>query len=227
MSKEVQHSIILIFVIGFTFVLARTPLIEYQLQLSAGIFIIYFLLKKLFSKQNVFVEHKVFDASVFTFVIISIVNSTGDIASPLFFLNFFLIFALTLLLEPVISITSSLTLIIMYLLSLPENQSLRTLIPLLSLPFLSPFALFLGEEYQKVLQQKKQIKLLKEKNAEIASSVGKNKKETFLFLTVVLKDHLKTIEQAAENFQGEKELSEIKNIAKKSQTLINEYESDI
>lgn len=219
MQTEITHSFILMLVMGASFIFSKSQLSNYQLQVSALFFIVYFLLKKFSNEKSIF-EHKLFDAIVFTFIIISIVITTGGINSPFFFLTYFLIFALTLLLEPLIAISTTLSLVILFLLSIPEGQTLDALIPLFALPFLSPFALFLGQEYQKVLQQKKQITLLKEKNTN-------TRKETFFFMSLILKDHIKTIKDALDNFVGDNEIQKIRNATHRVEKLIDEYESEI
>jgi hypothetical protein len=219
MQIEITHSLILMVTMAASFVFAKSQLSDYQLQVSAFFFIVYFLLKR-FSPQKSIFEHKLFDGIVFTFIIVSIVNTTGGITSPLFFLTYFLIFALTLLLEPVISISSTLALIILFLLSVPEGQTFDKLIPLFSLPFLTPFALFLGQQYQKVLRQKNQIKNLRDQTIE-------NRKNTFFFMSLVLKDHIKTINTSLDNFVGEKEIQKIRTSVHRIEKLIDDYESEI
>jgi hypothetical protein len=219
MQIEIIHSFILMLTMAFAFIFSRSQLSDYQLQVSAVFFIIYFLLKRFSAKKSIF-EHRLFDGVVFTFIIVSIVNTTGGITSPLFFLTYFLIFALTLLLEPIISISTTLTLIILYLLSIPEGQTFDKLIPLFSLPFLTPFALFLGQQYQKVLIQKNQIKKLRDQTTE-------NRKNTFYFMSLVLKNHVKTIHNALDNFVGENEVQKIRTATHRIEKLIDEYESEI
>ena len=218
MPVEIFHSIILVFTIAFSFLLTKTAFYQYDLQITALIFIIYFLGKKIASQSSKNIRlsdrltdyHRSFDAVIFTLIILNIVNSTGATQSPLFFLNYFLIFALALLLEPVISITATLTLVIFYLLSLPPDQSLKQLLPIFSLPFLTPFALLLGQEHIK-------IQKLKVKNQKL-------KEDNFLFLSLIIKNHLKIIKEAVENFTGDHELEQINKSTQRIEKLIEKYE---
>lgn len=217
MPGEIFHSIILVLTITSSFLLTKI-FSQYDLQITALIFIIYFLGKKNASQRpknrsqdTCFKKpHPSFDAVIFTLIILNIINSTGGIKSPFFFLNYFLIFALSLILEPVISITATLTLAIFYLLSLPPNQSLKELLPIFSLPFLTPFALLLGQEQIK-------IQKLKIKNQKL-------REETFLFLALVLKNHLKNIKEAVENFMGDQQLEIIRKNTRRMEKLIERYE---
>ncbi|HLL60978.1 MAG TPA: hypothetical protein VK338_04630, partial [Candidatus Nitrosocosmicus sp.] len=182
------------------------------------LFIIYFILKK-YATRYEFISERLIDATLFTFILVTIINTTGGLSSPLFFLNFFLLFALALLLEPIISITTTLSLIVFYLLSIPENQPLEKLLPLFSLPFLTPFALFLGEEQRKIANYKLQI----DKDHD---EIGKTKEKNLLFLSLVVKQHLAEIKEAADNFVGDRELNRIKAMTKRAQKMIEEYEKE-
>lgn len=211
MTPEIFHSIILILTIAFSFALVKTPFYQYDLQITALIFIIYFLLKKSLSQYQITnIKYRLFDSVIFTLIILNIVNSTGATRSSLFFLNYFLIFALSLILEPIISITTTLTLVIFYLLSLPANQSLKELLPVFSLPFLTPFALFLGQEHVK----NEKLKLKNQKLQE----------ENFLFLSLVIKKHLQNIKEAVSNFMGDHELNIIRKNISRMEKLIGKYE---
>lgn len=218
MPTEIFHSIVLILTIAFSFLLVKTSFYQYDLQITALIFVIYFFGKKIASKQpkdsvssgRRSDYYRGFEAVIFTLIILNIINSTGSTQSPFFFLNYFLLFALSLILEPVISITATLTLVIFYLLSLPPNQSLKELLPIFSLPFLTPFALLLGQEQIKIQKLKIESQKLRE--------------ETFLFLALVLKNHLKNIKEAVENFVGDHQLEIIRKNSRRMEKLIEKYE---
>lgn len=208
MKKEIIHSIILIITIILAYIYPKTNLINFELQITAFLFIILYLSKKFIKSNNP--SSKLIESVIFTFIIISIIEITGSLKSSFFFLNYFLIFSLSFLLEPIISITTSLTLIIIYLLDLPVNQNFSQLIPIISLAFITPFALFLGQQY---LRNEK----LKQKNTQI-------KEDTLLFLALIIKNHLKTIKEATENFIGDHQLEIIKKTVIRIEKLIEKYE---
>lgn len=209
MSKEIVHSIILIITIALSFIFPKTNLAQYDLQISAFLFIILYLVKRL-SGQHKNPSSRLTESVVFTLIILMTVNSTGGVNSGFFFLIYFLLFSLSLLLEPVISITATISLIIFFLMSLPPGQSLRNLLPIFSLAFLTPFALFLGQEYVEVQKSKVKTQRLKE--------------DAFLFLSLIIKNHLKNIETSLENFMGDHELNEIKKQVRNMRRLIDKYE---
>jgi len=210
MNKEIIHSLILIVTIALTFLYPKTSLAQYDLQFCAFLFIVLFLAKRFVPKKE---ASRLLESVIFTLIVLSIVNTTGSTASPFFFLVYFLLFSLSLLLEPVISITASLTLIIFFLINLPEGQDLKNLLPIFSLAFLTPFALFLGQEFLQIQKLKSENQKLEEK--------------TLLFLSLVLKNHLKTIKEAVENFMGDPQLEAIKKAALKMEKLIDKFEQKI
>lgn len=208
MSKEIVHSIVLIISIALAFTLARTGLSKYDLQLTAVLFIIFFVTKRFVIKTGA--KSRLIESVIFTLIIVSIVNSTGGVISPFFFLIYFLLFSLSLLLEPIISITATLTLIIMFLLSLPENQDLSRLLPIFSLAFITPFAMLLGQEY------------LELKNSKLV--IQKSQTDALLFISLVLKNHIKSIKQALENFMGDHELQQIRKHTHEIEKMIDKFE---
>src|SRR3990167_9303964 len=208
MSKEIIHSLILVFAIVLTFIFPKTNLANYDLQITAILFIVLYSVKRFIISKDIY--SRLIESVIFTLIIMGIVNSTGGLVSPFFFLIYFLLFSLSLILEPIISITTTVTLIIFFLLNLPADQDFKTLLPIISLAFITPFAMFLGQE--KVNNEK-----LKMKNE-------KNKEDTFLFLSLLLKNHLKNIKEALENFVDDRQLEIIKKSSQRMERLIEKFE---
>lgn len=208
MTKEIIHSLILIFAIVLGFVYPRTSLSQYDLQISAGLFIVLYVIKKYVVKNGS--SSRLLESVVFTLIILGIINTTGGLTSPFFFLIYFLLFSLSLLLEPVISIITTLALIIFFLLGLPPNQDFKTLLPIISLGFITPFAMYMGQETVRIRQ-------LAKKNEKLEG-------DTFLFMSLMIKNHLKTIKEAVDNFMGDHELGIIKKSVSRLEKLIEKYE---
>lgn len=202
MTEEIIHASLLIIAIIFSFVYAKTDLSNYAMQFSAGFFIVFFLAKKLLIKKDS--TSRLLESVVFTLIVLIIVNTTGGTQSQYFFLVYFLLFSLSLLVEPVVSIITSLSLIVFFLLNLPENQNINTLLPIFSLAFLTPFALFLGQEHEKNIRLKE---------------------DSFLFLSLIIKNHLQNIKEAVDNFMGDHDLTQIKKSLNKMEKLIEDYEN--
>lgn len=215
MSKAITHAIILSFTIAFAFLFSHSDLSQYELQIVAALFIILFIGKRVVLPTSP--RSKLLESVIFTFVTVSLVNSTGGTASAFFFLIYFLLFSLSLLLEPVISVTSTLTLIIFYILSLPNIPDMKPLITIISLAFLTPFAMIIGQEYMEVQSEKFKVQNLQ-------TTLTKSKENTFLFLSLVLKNHIKRIISLAENIMGDHEIHQIKRQAERMRKLIDQYE---
>jgi len=204
MSVELVHSLILILTIISSYAISHGPLQQYDLQISTGVFVVYFFMQKILKIKRMIL----IDAVVATFVVSSIVASTGSISSPFFFLNYFLIFSLSLLLEPMISIVTTITLVIVYLFTTNQSVDFATYLPLFSLPFLTPFASLLGSEYQQIVKKNRQVE------------------NSFLFIALVMKNHIKHLSEKLDNFSGDHELSEMKKTVVEMNKAIDEYEKN-
>ena len=209
MYTAIMHSTLIIITIAFSFLFSKTPLASLDIQINAFLFILLFISRRWYRNKD---KNHLVESVIFTFMVSSIINTTGGLTSPYFFLLYILLFSLSLFLEPIISITTTVALIFFYLLSVPINQSLEQLLPIFSLALITPFAMFLGEENFK-----------ERKERERSSNL---KKSTFLFLSLILKNHINNIIQAAENFLGDQQLTDIKKNAKRMQKLIDEYENE-
>jgi len=207
MTPEIIHSLILMVTITIAYLASKTILAQYDLQIAAVLFMIFFIAKKFLGPGS---KSRLIESVIFTFLVLFIVGSSGGLASPYFFLLYFLLFSLSLLLEPVISITSTLALIIFFILELPPAQPFQALFPLFSLIFLTPFALFMGQEY---IESQKLENTIKEKQ-----------EETFLFLSLMLRNHLRSIRHHIDNFMGDNELSQIKKHVRNMEHLIDKFE---
>lgn len=210
MTKEIIHSGVLLIAILLAFMFPKTNLSSYDLQITAFLFIILYLVKKFFIAKNT--TSRLIESVIFTLITVSIVTTTGGIASPFFFLIYFLLFSLSLLLEPIIPITTTVVLIILFLFSLPQNQSLKTLLPIFSLAFITPFAMFLGQENTK--------------NEKLKAKNEKLQEDSLLFVSLLLKNHIKNIKEAAENFVGDHELDIIKKAVHRMEKLIDKFEKN-
>lgn len=226
MKKNIFHSGIVIITLFITFIISFSPLSAFELQIAALICILYFLYKKSLGKNYQFLfSPRIIDSIVYVFVVGSIVNSTGGINSYFFFLYYFLIFALSLLLEPDVSITITLGVLILFYTFTPQ-LSFSNYITLISLPIMVPFALILGGEYAKILKQKKQIEDLKCIQRRLEEKIAEEEKENKLFLSLIVKTHLKHAQKISESLPQEKASFALKKILGRTEKLISRYESE-
>lgn len=209
MTHELVHSTILIVCIVLAFIFPQTILVAYDIEIVAALFVILFIVRRfsLFSKKT-----RLFESVVFTLIITGLITTTGGLGSPYFFLVHFLLFALTLLLEPIIPIIVTLVLMVFFLFSLSGQATIQQLLPIFSLALLTPFALILGNEYEETKRLKK--------------SLSSEKENTFLFLSLMLKNNLKEIQQNLDNFRGDHELSSIKRQVRNMGKMIDMFEKE-
>lgn len=206
MSEEFIHSLVLIVAIAMAFLFPQTPFKEYDLQIIAFLFIILFIAKRFFKLG------RLLESVIFTLIIYIIVTTTGGVSSRFFFLLYFLLFSLALLLEPVVSLTTTIASVLFFVIFLPAAAGADAFLPLISLFFLTPFAIFMGKEYIK--------------NEKLKTKNEKDKTDTLLFLSLLLKAQIEHIKRAVENFTGEHEASQIKKSAEKMEELIEKFEKE-
>jgi len=208
MTKELVHSIILVICIALAFIFPQTPLAAYDIEIVAGLFVLLFIVRRFsfFSKKT-----RLFESVAFTFIIVGVITTTGGLQSQYFFLIHFLLFALTLLLEPLIPIILTLTLMLFFIFSISGQVTVTQLLPIFSLALMTPFALILGNEYEETKRLKK--------------SLSSQQENTFLFLSLMLKNNLKEMQKNLDNFGGDHELSTIKHQVRAMDKLIDMFEN--
>lgn len=209
MTIELMHSLLLIICIGLAFIFPQTTLAAYDIEIAALLFILLFVARKLslFSRKT-----RLFESAIFTLIILGVINTTGGMQSPYFFLVHFLLFSITLLLEPIIPIIVTLTLMVFFIFTVHGQVTLIQLLPIFSLALMTPFALILGNEYEETKRLKK--------------SIASQTENTYLFLSLMLKNHLKEIQNSIDNFVGDHELSSIKRQVRNMEKLIDMFEKE-
>lgn len=192
-------------------VFSLSPLSKYDLQVMGLLFIVYFFGKRFFFRRAGFLY---FEAWLFVFIIASTVFSTGGAASPFFFLLYFLLFALVLILDPLVGLILTITLVLLFFSLSNFEIELKQLLPVLSLPFIAPFAKYLGDLQKRYFRQKEEIKRLEKAKIKSDHLEEYEKTQTFIFLNTVFKSHLDDLKDKLDNFMGDSDLDYLKNKVK-------------
>lgn len=166
--KSAIHSIVLLLVTFFTFIWASNEILfKLSLQLTAILLILLIIGHHILKTQY----FKLLESIISTTAVLLVTAATGGVSSPLFFLNYFLLFELSFILEPVIPLILSVGLVTFYFfLSNPADTPLLFAM-ILAFPFMTPLAFLFGEVYHKEENQKKEIKHLAKKVEELKEEV--------------------------------------------------------
>ena len=158
------HAVLLILVLIFIFYWTNESFLSgYSLQLTAFLLLVLIITRRMV-KPTTF---RVVESLVSTAAVLLVVSASGGISSPLFFLNYFLLFELSFLLEPAVPLFLSAGLIFFYLSTGQVQESTIRLMELLAFPFMTPLAYLFGKLYQKEENQKKEIRNLSKKVEEL------------------------------------------------------------
>ena len=159
-GDSIKHTLFLLTALFLTFLwVDNHELANYSLQLTAALVIFLVFANKIFRIPSFLLT----ESTISVISVALITSATGGLSSPFFFLNHFLLFELSLLLEPQISITLTLSLMIFYLFAGQVGPNINNFIILLSFIFITPLAYLTGKIYQKVKKEKKEIKNLSNK----------------------------------------------------------------
>ncbi len=155
--KVLIHTLVLGSAVILTFFwVINEKLAFYSLQLSAALLLVLVISHHILKPAS----FKLVESTVSTMAILLVTQATGGIASPLFFLNYFLLFELSLLLESIIPMILSIFLIFFYFLSNDVTSSPFLITALLAFPVMTPLAYYFGKIYNKEENQKKEIRNL-------------------------------------------------------------------
>ncbi len=184
----------------FGFLLSLTPLSHYLPQIIALISIVLLTVSLRRQTLNLFLVSLLINLIVF---------GTSGLSSPFFFLIYFLLFVLAFHHPPSTTLAYSLFLIILLSQSLNSTSSL---LPLLSLVFISPLAWYVGRQYLN--------------NLKMTNSLAKNETDIFFFLSLDFKNHLLDILDSVSLLQSNPKLTpnqknELVKIKKISQSLLD------
>ncbi len=199
-------------VIGFA--IPYTPLNQYELQVAAGIFVVLFLIKRLelFSYPDL----RLAESIILAFGTTAIAMSTGGIHSPFYFLIYFTLFIVGLFLHPIASFLTTVTFIVGFLLTLPEESNFISTIPIFSLAFIAPLAIFLGEEY--IAHKRERIL-----NGVLKKKFINNQEDALLFLTLEVKQKLKDLHEYIANQRSSPEKTQMIKCVESIEQLVETY----
>lgn len=217
MNKEIIHTLILIFTVFMSFIFAGINLPAIIVYICSFLFILFYITKH---SQKLKREFPVLLESVmFTSLIILIISSTGSIHSPFFFLFYLLILSLSLLLEPIVSVSTTVTIIIFLILYLTPAFDNKSIIAASSLLLFVPFSLIMGESYILAKKENRTIRYLQAKSRNV-------EQDSYLFLSLVVKNHIENIHKAVNNFMGDSELDEIRKNVHNLKEEIDVFENN-
>lgn len=186
-----KHSLLLILVVIVIFGWAISPYQTFGTQIVATLFAL-FLTKHFFRDHLTTQRESLIDSLILTALVLVIVTATGGLSSPLFFLVYFLLFILSLLLEPTIPLILAFSLIVYFLFASPINK-IAEMIPLFSFPLITPLAVYFGREHKRNIYHKHD-------NLHLKESIRRETEDVLFWLTTTFAREMSRIAESLEQF---------------------------
>ena len=185
MPTSLIHSILIITSLALTYLWTKNPTLGYyNLQITGLIIIFYFIARFLLKKYRTVTL--LLDAMAFTSLTLLLILATGNTHSPVFFLLYFLLFAISLLFEPLQSILVTISLMIIFLIEGRASLDSASIINLTTLILITPLAIILGKKYLETLENLGKIQILKK-------LISKEETDSLLWISTQAKPSLTSI----------------------------------
>lgn len=182
MFSFILHTIFLCLSVILTFLWLNNPtLSHYNLQIT-GLLVLFYFVTRFLIKQSQKLTI-LLDALIFTVLTLLLVLSTGGASSPVFFLLYFLLFAISLLFEPLQSILITLLLTVFFVIGAWPHFDNQQLINLATLVLITPMAIILGKKYLETLESLGKIQILK-------NIIAKEETDSLLWISTQAKPSL-------------------------------------
>lgn len=184
-----QTILLILAATGVFFWLSTPALAASSLQLVAILVLLYLGTHWLRSHRPNWFHHSsiTVDVTILTSMILLLVTETGALASPFFFLCYFLLFGVAMLYEIEATLVLTTVFIVFFLFQPGSNISgpsgLSHLAQIISLVMITPLAIFTGHQYEINVEEKRA-------NENLATALNQEETDTLLFLSLNLKKTL-------------------------------------
>jgi hypothetical protein len=155
--------ILAIITVVVAFLISISPLSSYGLQIAAFMIVIYvglsFLIRKRLLSANIKVT---LDVLIFSLTTSLLVFTTGGFNSPVFFLSYFLLFGVSLFSSPLTATAITITFALLFIVA-PKSDLWLDILQIVSLLAIAPLSVLFGQQYLRVVEDKKMITGLNQK----------------------------------------------------------------
>lgn len=131
-----------------------------------------------------------FNGLILTAAPLILIYFSGGLHSPVFFLIYILFFGLALLFDPVITLSLSLALALVFS---QQVKAFNDLLPIFGMLMITPIAVFFGKQYLRILENEEKIKIITKKKNILQNEVTQQEEDTLLWLALAFKEQVSTI----------------------------------
>jgi len=178
LKNFVYQSAILSLTVAICFIWTNAQILSNQNLFVIALMVIIYIASQIISRYfpAIFNNKTIIETTILTFVIFLIVFSTGGLSSPVFFLVYFLLFGISLLLQPMTAGLVSLVVIGFFLLT-PKTDLFAELLQLGSLLIISPLAIIFGKQYIKLSKSEQNVSILKQKENNLNQEITRQENQ--------------------------------------------------
>ena len=212
-TRFLLHTALLIAsVFGVYFWLTHPSLAPLTLQLVAILVLLYLGSHWLKHHSSFFILHTkntvTLDLTILTSMILLLISETGALASPFFFLCYFLLFAVAMLYEIEATLVLTGVLILFFMFLKGTLSEVEWVTQIISLIMITPLAIFTGHSYESKLAEERQL--------------AREETDTLTFLSLNLK---RTLVSALDTLSLTIPQTQAKNIRANLQTLYEDLKN--
>jgi hypothetical protein len=208
--KLIYHNLILLSVITFAFFWSYGALKDSTIQLISLLTLIYIGFQILTKKTRLNYKAEI-DLTLLTLIVFLIVFYTGGLESQLFFLIYFLLFGISMLFEPITSLT--LALISSLFLALGVEDLWSNMFLFGSLFLITPLAIFFGTQYVELLRSNRKVSVLEHKGKALEEEVEQQERVVSHWAREDLSHDIEKIWEGLDKLSISKSVSDIEKDA--------------
>jgi hypothetical protein len=142
----------------------------------------------------------ILDGLIFTGVSLLLILQTGGLRSPIFYLLYILLFGLSLLFEPLPTISLALGLTVFFF---QQVINLNDLLQILGLVIITPVAMFFSHQYLELEENRKRITIIKRKQINLEKETHRDEENILLWLDLGFKRSLEQIVDSSSNLMAD------------------------
>lgn len=196
--QPLSHAIYLCLAIALVWIWTNSPVLAHYYRLLIGLIsLTYFAGRQLLNRHPYHPQNKlILETTVITAALLLIIQLTGGLASPIFFLIYFLLFATALIFTIPTTVIMTIATALFFTDSLTSSRAAMQVVSVL---LFSPLAIYFGKQYSNLLITRHLVKYLNKDRLIMSKAITTEESLILPWLTLNFKNTMiKTIHNLSE-----------------------------